>query len=348
LYPTAAALEDVQAELEPQDALVIYSLVAEEALALVVTKGAARTVSLGPRESVAAAASTRPEDPDSDFAAPAAALRSKLVEPLGLPEGTGRLLIAPDGVLGFTPFSLLVPETEIVYVPSGTAYRVLRGSRRENGRGVLALGDPDYSTAPGSASEVASRAGVGLVPLPATRQEAEGIGDVVLLGKEATKSALLSALQKRERWEAVHLACHAWVDPSRPTRSALALAFDESGSNLLLCEEVFTLRVPADLTVLSACETGRGAVYRSEGIVGLAQAFMLAGSPRVLVSLWKVDDRATRSLMLEFYRAWRPEGGEPGLTAAAALKRAQAHVRSQEKWKHPYYWAAWVLWGLPD
>ena len=81
--------------------------------------------------------------------------------------------------------------------------------------------------------------------------------------------------------------------------------------------------------------------------MGLTRAFMYAGAPRVICSLWKVDDKATQALMVKFYELWSPKEGA-GLGAAAALKRAQAFVKSHEKWKHPYYWAAWVLWGLPS
>ncbi|MCC7137531.1 MAG: CHAT domain-containing protein, partial [Planctomycetes bacterium] len=78
------------------------------------------------------------------------------------------------------------------------------------------------------------------------------------------------------------------------------------------------------------------------------RAFMFAGSPRVLCSLWKVDDAATASLMQKFYELWNPKTGSNGMGTAEALRAAQEHVRSQAKWKHPYYWAAWVLWGLPS
>jgi len=103
----------------------------------------------------------------------------------------------------------------------------------------------------------------------------------------------------------------------------------------------------ADLVTLSACETARGKLFRGEGVVGLTRAFLSTSAPRVLCSLWKVDDEATRALMVKFYELWNPEEGE-GLPASAALKRAQEFVRSHERWKHPRYWAAWVLWGLPD
>jgi CHAT domain-containing protein len=107
------------------------------------------------------------------------------------------------------------------------------------------------------------------------------------------------------------------------------------------------MRISADLAVLSACETAKGKVVQGEGIVGLTRAFMYAGAPRVLCSLWKVDDAATKALMVRFYELWNPATGE-GLPAAEALRKAQDFIRSQVRWKDPRYWAAWVLWGLPD
>ena len=108
------------------------------------------------------------------------------------------------------------------------------------------------------------------------------------------------------------------------------------------------MKIPADLVVLSACETARGKIYRAEGVIGFTRAFMMAGAPRVIVSLWKVDDEATKALMVKFYELWNPKDGSRGLPTATALKRAQGYVAGHEKWEHPYYWAAWQLWGLPD
>ncbi len=76
--------------------------------------------------------------------------------------------------------------------------------------------------------------------------------------------------------------------------------------------------------------------------LGLTRAFLSAGATRVLVSLGAVDDEATGALMHHFYELWKA-----GLPTACALRHAQAHVRSQEQWKHPYFWASWTLWGLP-
>ena len=145
-----------------------------------------------------------------------------------------------------------------------------------------------------------------------------------------------------ERWRAVHLACHGLVDPERPMLSSLALT---GGS--LSAFDVLRTKIPADLVVLSACETGRGKIVHGEGLLGFTRTFMLAGAPRVVVSLWPVEDMATQALMSKFYELWNPKAGD-GLPAAAALRKAQEYVRAQDRWKHPSYWAAWQLWGLPD
>ena len=84
-------------------------------------------------------------------------------------------------------------------------------------------------------------------------------------------------------------------------------------------------------------------MYEAEGVVGFVRAFMFAGAPRVIVSLWKVDDDATRALMLKFYGLWNV--GKP---CATALKEAQGFVASHEAWRDPRFWAAWQLWGLPE
>ena len=102
-----------------------------------------------------------------------------------------------------------------------------------------------------------------------------------------------------------------------------------------------------ELVVLSACNTALGKAESGEGVIGLVQGFQMAGARRVIGSLWKVDDEATRALMVKFYELWNPKEGKR-MGATAALKAAQAHVRSHAKWSHPYFWAAWVLWGLPE
>jgi CHAT domain-containing protein len=246
------------------------------------------------------------------------------------------------------PFAVLMPDVDVAYEPSGTTYRLLLEEGGARGEGILALGDPDYRTRIDGRAVATVRGGLRLLPLSATREEATAVGTVTLLGVDASELGLREALLRKPRWRSVHLACHGLLNDERPALSSLALTATPEDNGFLTCLDVFRMRVPADLVVLSACETGKGKVVKGEGIVGLTRAFMFAGAPRVICSLWKVDDEATRALMVKFYELWNPKDGENGLGAAAALSKAQEFIRSQAGWKHPYHWAAWVLWGLPE
>jgi CHAT domain-containing protein len=110
---------------------------------------------------------------------------------------------------------------------------------------------------------------------------------------------------------------------------------------LLTANEIYNLKLPAELVVLSACQTGLGKEFRGEGLVGLTRGFMYAGAARVVVSLWSVNDKATSELMQRFYRGVLKEGQRP----AAALRSAQIEMWKQSQFQAPYYWAAFVLQG---
>ena len=99
--------------------------------------------------------------------------------------------------------------------------------------------------------------------------------------------------------------------------------------------------MPAELVVLSACETGLGEEVKGEGLVGLTRGFMYAGSPRVVVSLWSVDDEATSELMQKFYTNMLQKNLKP----AAALRAAQIEMSRNQNFTAPYYWAAFTLQG---
>ena len=362
IYPEAAPVAYLRGFLAAGEALVLYGLASKDdpAHALVLTTGEARIVALGKSSEVAAACEAL--DASDNAADPAAALgrlRDLLVKPLGLSKETRRLLVSPEGPLSYVPFSALVPDLDVVYEPSGTTYGVLLEEKGKRGEQVLALGDPDYKAkfdptaldvyAPIAAAGAPSTRGGRLVPLPGTREEATAVGDVTRFGKDASEAGLRETLAKgKNRWRAVHFACHGLVNPDRPTLSSLALTPDAENDGFLTVLEVLRMEIASDLVVLSACETGKGKIVGGEGIVGLTRAFIYAGAPRVVCSLWKVDDEATKALMTEFYRLWNPKDGSKPLGTAAALRAAQEHIRLQPKWAHPYYWAAWVLWGLAE
>lgn len=349
-YPKAAPFDAIQSRLGDGDALVLYAVCRDECLALVLTSADARLVALGKAARVGAAADALELDaPGDDPQARIDTLAGLVIAPLGLPASVTRVLVSPEGPLSYVPFAVLLASRTVAYVPSGTTYGVLLDDARGTGKGILALGDPDYAVPTREGLAAPGRVGAGrLARLPGTRDEALLVDAGALLGADASEVRLRESLAKHGgRWRAVHFACHGLLDPDKPTLSSLALSPDPENDGYLTALDVFRMQIPADLVVLSACETGKGRVVKGEGIVGLTRAFMFAGAPSVLCSLWKVDDAATRALMEAFYAAWNPKDGRPGRPAAEALRAAQAAVRREPKWQHPYFWAAWVLWGLP-
>jgi CHAT domain-containing protein len=131
----------------------------------------------------------------------------------------------------------------------------------------------------------------------------------------------------------------------RPELSGLVLSLvDEAGraqDGFLSLHDIYNLRLPAEVVVLSACQTGLGKDVRGEGMIGPVRGFMYAGSPRVVASLWQVDDLATSELMKLFYKGMLKDGLRP----AAALRAAQVDMWSQKRWRSPYFWSAFVLQG---
>jgi CHAT domain-containing protein len=135
------------------------------------------------------------------------------------------------------------------------------------------------------------------------------------------------------------------INSEHPELSGLALSLvDEHGKpqdGFLRMSEIFNLRLPADLVVLSACQTALGKEIKGEGLVGLTRGFMYAGAERVVASLWQVDDQATAQLMRHFYHGMLKDNLRP----AAALRAAQIEMSKSSRWSSPYYWAGFVIQG---
>jgi CHAT domain-containing protein len=166
---------------------------------------------------------------------------------------------------------------------------------------------------------------------------------MLAVGFRASRATAVS--EELAQYRYIHFATHGLLNSEHPELSGILLsAFDESGkrqNGFLQLHEVYNLRLSADLVVLSACQTALGRDIRGEGLVGLTRGFMYAGVPRVLASLWQVDDAATADLMREFYKAMLTEGMRP----AEALRIAQVRMSQQTQWNSPYYWAAFTLQG---
>jgi CHAT domain-containing protein/tetratricopeptide (TPR) repeat protein len=167
-------------------------------------------------------------------------------------------------------------------------------------------------------------------------------------GKEAVDfeaSRATATSPELSQYRIVHFATHGLLDSAHPELSGLVFSMvDKNGrpqNGFLELQDIYNLNLPADLVVLSACETGLGKEISGEGLVGLTRGFMYAGASRVMASLWKVSDAGTAALMGNFYRAMETDGLPP----AAALRAAQIKMWQTKRWRDPYYWAAFQLQG---
>jgi CHAT domain-containing protein/tetratricopeptide (TPR) repeat protein len=190
----------------------------------------------------------------------------------------------------------------------------------------------------------------GTIPrLWATREEAEAIASfsredsTISLDFDANRTSATSS--DMAKYRIVHFATHALVDAANPELSGIVLSrFDRRGNPIdgyLRLEDIYGMHLSAELVVLSACNTALGQYVKGEGIIGLTRAFMYAGVPRVVATLWKVDDDATSEFMKGFYHSLLAEHRPPGM----ALREAQVHMMKEKRWHSPYYWAGFVLEG---
>src|SRR6266508_3207070 len=195
-----------------------------------------------------------------------------------------------------------------------------------------------------------SDARAGFTRLAFSRQEAEGI--ITLTPKGAGLKATdfnasrdLAMSRELSQYRILHFATHGMLNSERPELSGLVFSLiDRQGKpqdGFLRLYEIYNLQLNADLIVLSACETGLGKEIKGEGLIGLTRGFMYSGAPRVVASLWNVDDLATAELMKLFYQGILKDG----LPAGAALRAAQLELSRQKRWASPYFWAGFVLHG---
>jgi CHAT domain-containing protein len=162
-------------------------------------------------------------------------------------------------------------------------------------------------------------------------------------GFDASRATVMRLQSIRN--QIVHFAAHSDLNEEHPELSHIVLSlFDSNGKDqdgYLRLHDIYNLKLPADLVVLSACNTGLGQVIRGEGLIGLTRGFMHAGSPRIIATLWRVEDLGTLELMKHFYQHLAREGMAP----PAALRQAQLDMLRTKRWKTPYDWAGFVLQG---
>ena len=245
------------------------------------------------------------------------------------------LVIVPDSSLCLAPWAALSEDIRIRTVPSLTSLKLITSSSKDFHRksGALLVGDPCVKKVP-----------IPLEPLPYAKKEVEMIGGILktppLTGKEATKAEVLKRMTSVGL---VHIAAHG-----RKETGEIALApnpgwtseFPEEKDFMLNMSDVQAVRLRASLVVLSCCHSGRGEVLKSEGVVGLARAFLCAGARSVLVALWAIEDEATLGFMKSFYKELKE-----GKSTSLALHQAMKSLRDSEKFSSMRHWAPFVLIG---
>ena len=250
-------------------------------------------------------------------------LHDMLIAPLAQYIQGRSLALVPHGVLHYVPFQALydgkdhlIDRHAVVYSASATVLKICRMKQPQPSELDLVLAVPDEAT-------------------PAILEEAEALRELlpnarVFVGEDA-KADLLREYGPRAG--KLHIAAHGVFRSDNPMFSALLL-----GDSWLNLVDIFNLKLGAELTTLSACETGMSALYEGDELLGLTRGFLYAGTPSLVVSLWRVSDRSTTLLMRRFY-----EGLGRGLDKPKALQQAALAVKKE--FPHPYHWAPFILMG---
>jgi CHAT domain-containing protein/Tfp pilus assembly protein PilF len=351
-YAAAHALEvpsseDVQESLPAGTGIIEY-VIEEQGLAVfVVTKQALRATTVPIREVDLESKVSLLRDlilrADSDaWVKPAESLRQTLIDPIeqaGWLEGLSKLYVVPHGVLHYLPLAMLpraapkgrhfvMEDFAISYLPAA-AVLVNENNNQSPESSLLALA-PARARLQFAGSEARSIAQY----FPSHR--------LVLLGSHATEGAFK---RQADHYSVIHFATHGFFNRLNPLLSGVELEPDRDDDGRLEVHEILGLKLHAQLVTLSACDTALGSGYFTDvppgdDFVGLTRAFLYAGSPSVLASLWEVNDRSTLRLMTTFYGHLTKDD------KATALAEAQRDlVRRGGRFSHPYYWGPFVLVG---
>jgi CHAT domain-containing protein/Tfp pilus assembly protein PilF len=337
-----APLEEIQGLLEPDTTLIEYFVTDDRTFAFLLTRDSFNTIPIEVTqaeltEQIQLLLQVSFADPELDDAHPVELqqLHEWLIVPLQAYLSTDRLIVVPHGILHYLPFTALTDgnqylsqDSVVSLLPSANVLRYLPQHHDTSEMSLMALGNP---TIPDRQ----------LTPLNYAQAEVETIAALFntqpLVNSAATESAIWT---DGSNANILHLAVHGEYNPINPLFSTLHLASDTQHDGRLEVHEIFGLNLTnlTNLVVLSACETSIGELSQGDEIVGLNRAFLYAGTPAVMTSLWNVDDAATGMLMEQFYTQFKN-----GMSATEALQYAQQTVRAE--YPHPYFWSAFSITG---
>lgn len=303
---------------------------------------------------------TRPSSDAEALRRASTTLYETLISPVVDQLHAGKTLcIVPDKILNHLPFAALTSPTSgryliqdhaIFFSPSSSVFvinsDVARGMPAPAGERLLSVGNPSFDR----------KTFDSLPDLPSSATEAEEVAryydspsPLILTGGRARKEPVIRAMRDAD---VLHLASHYVVDERVPMRSQLLLAKPDSRTDSptssdgsLLAMDIYNMKLRKPrLAVLSACRTGVERYYNGEGMIGMARTFLGAGVPLVVASQWPVDTVSTSGLMVKFHAHRRGGGGHQ---TVEALKAAQLEIINNpvQRYRHPYFWAAFVAIG---
>jgi len=285
--------------------------------------------------------------------------------------GKDRLLIIHDGPTHYIPFEVLIPSSEfkrfgqldyllkrhqISYHYSARLLEKTRRKERNQNNNIFAFA-PIYDTsvsAPSSSDQNPLKAlneNGQFAPLPSSEQETRSIlnlfdskgsdQNIIVLRQKANEASLKTNLEKP--FQFIHIAGHSFSNPTQPKFSGIACFPNTKNTKedgILYAGEIYNLNTQTDLITLSSCESGAGRLEKAEGIQGLNRAFVYAGTPNVIFSLWKVYDKVSAEMMIDFYTQVLS-----GRSYAAALRQAKLNLLKREVTAAPHFWSPYVLIG---
>ena len=295
-----------------------------------------------------------------DFAEESRDLYNLLLKPAEAElKGKTNLIIVPDSVLWDLPFQALqhlqnkylIESAAVSYAPSLTALREMSKKNKNkttSSATLLAFGNPSVGR---ETSEKIKRVFMSeqLESLPEAERLVNSLGQMY----GADRSRVFTGADAREeiaktespKYRIVQFAAHGILNDINPMYSHIVLSQRENNSmedGLLEAWEMKDLNLNADMVILSACETARGRFGSGEGVIGMSWSLFIAGTPTTVASQWKVESSSTTELMLEFHRQLLT-GKE--ISKAEALRRASLKLLKMPKYRHPSYWAGFVIVG---
>ena len=330
-------ISEIRARLAPDEALVDYFVVGDDLYAFVLNGSKLSGFRLSARGLDADVRAFRDaiqghNQPTDQLGA---RLYDRLIRPLSAALTSPTLTISPNGPLHYLPFAALkdgnkylVDQYSIRLIPSAGTLAYLRTDHPARPGTLLALGNPDL--------------GDSSYNLPNAQAEAEQVAAMfpdsrALVGAAASKGAIL---ELGSGFAMLHFATHGKFNADTPLASGLYLAKEGRDDGVLTVDDLYSMRLDADLVTLSACETALGQVANGDDVIGLTRGFLYAGARSIVASLWEVDDAATKQLMLSFYRNLKYGDKRE------ALRLAQIETRA--KYPEPLYWAAFQIVGQAE